>query len=91
MVADSHIQYVSLPQKNIPNDHASFDDYRFTCSRLLTTIYYTDALHLVANIQGSVSFSSNTLVMTDIIEEEKSSHEERTVYENGREELPCGS
>ena len=88
MVADSHIQYVSLPQNK---RSCQFDDYRFTCSCLPTTIYYTDALHLVANIQGSVSFSSNTLVMTDIIEEEKSSHEERTVYENGREELPCGS
>ena len=52
---------------------------------------YTDALHLVANIQMSVSFSSNTLVMTDIIEEGEFSHEERTTHENGREELPCGS
>ena len=61
-----------------------FDLYGFWA----TTIYYTDALHLVANVQGSVSFFNNTLVMT---EEETSSHEERTVYENGREELPCGS
>ena len=53
--------------------------------------FWATTIYLVANIQGSVSFSSNTLVMTDIIEEEKSSHEERTVYENGREELPCGS